>query len=464
VPRLAELSVDWHVIALTILIAVTVAGAFALAAAAQHRSPSGLGALGEGGRSSTVGIERLRLRGALVVTQVALALMLVVGSGLLFQSFRRLRAVDPGIRPDGVLTLQWFLPYKRYDSTAKIMHFDDAVLAKIRAMPGVTGAGLAEEVPLMDNFGCTVQGFEDASVADRLKEIHETTCAGQGIASPGFFEALGMPLVKGRFLTQQDIDVPETGAVVVTNAFAKRFWGDQDPIGKGVGPNGNGKPPFYHVVGVTGDVHGIALDGPPAVGIWYPMVPRPDAGRWYRTPNFSNLIVRTTRANPMSLLPEIRRAVNDVDPGIPLANAELMRTIVDRSMGRLTFTTMLLAIAGLVALALAAIGLYGLISYLVVRRTNEIGVRIALGAQTRQVEALVVSGAMRLTAVGVVIGVLAAAASAKVLGGLLYGVAPWDPAAYVVATVVLAGVAALAGWIPARRAARVDPAIALRAE
>jgi ABC-type antimicrobial peptide transport system permease subunit len=192
------------------------------------------------------------------------------------------------------------------------------------------------------------------------------------------------------------------------------------------------------------------------------MMPVKSGWRWYTSG--MTLVVRTSKGDPMSYLPVIRRVVSDLDPGVPLANAEDMTSIVGRSMSQLTFIMTLLGIAGLTALLLAAVGLYGVIAYLVARRTNEIGVRLALGAQPAQVQRLVVRDALRLAAAGLAVGVAGALVTSRVLGGLLYGVPPWDPASYAGAALVLAGVAVLAGWIPARRAAAVDPAVALRAE
>jgi len=462
VPRLDAVAVNGQGLLFTLVLALVIAAGLALVQALQYRGLSGLPALADGGRSGTASSERQRLRGTLVVAQVALALMLVVGSGLLLQSFRRLRAVDPGIDPRGVLTLDWYLPYQRYDSLSKVWRFHDQVFQKVRAIPGVLTAGASQELPLLSGFGCTVQGFEEPVVYDRVKEMGLTTCAGQAPTTPGYFEALGIPLLAGRYFTDADNLFPERGAVIVTKAFAERFWPGENPVGKGVNPNGRTKAPFYHVVGVVGDLRGTAVDEPPAMGIFYPIVAMPGGGRWY--PSSFHVVIKTSREDPVSLLPAIRSAVNQVDPTIAIANAESMRTIVNRSMGRLSFTLLLLGIAGGVALALAAIGLYGLISWVVARRTNEIGVRIALGAQTRQVELLVVGRAMKLAAAGLAIGLLGAAASSRVLGGLLYGVAPWDPVSYLGAVVVLGTVAVVAGWIPARRAARVDPVVALREE
>jgi hypothetical protein len=299
-------------------------------------------------------------------------------------------------------------------------------------------------------------------VYDRLNQAHVSTCAGQGVATPGFVEALGIPVVAGRWFTTDDNNAPERGAVVVTKAAAERFWPGENPIGKGIGPNGFNTPPFYRVIGVIGDLHGTALDGPPVIGVYYPVVAIPNGHRWY--PDASRLVVRTTHGRPLDLVEDIRRVVAKVDPTIPLANATLMQDRVDRSMARLTFTMSLLMIAGGVAIALAAVGLYGVISYLVVRRTSEIGVRIALGAQAAQVEGMVVGGAVRLGATGLVIGLAGSVASARVLRGLLYGVEPWDPVSYVAAAATLVMVVVVAGWIPARRAARVSPMEALRSD
>ncbi|HVZ49429.1 MAG TPA: ABC transporter permease [Gemmatimonadaceae bacterium] len=462
IPRLDEVALDWHTYGFVGGVALVTAAVFAVVPVLQFRHAAASAALGDGGRSATVGVQRQRVRGALVVTQVALALMLLVGATLLLQSFRTLRRVDPGIAPAGVMTVEWFLPAQRYDSLPKVWRFDDAVLAGVRALPGVAAAGITDALPFEDDFGCTVQGFEDRAVYDRLNQAHVSTCAGQGVATPGFVEALGIPVVAGRWFTPDDNNSPERGAVVVTKAAAERFWPGEDPIGKGIGPNGYNTPPFYRVVGVIGDLHDTSLDGPPVIGVYYPVVAIPNGHRWY--PDASRLVVRTTRDRPLDVVEDIRRVVAKVDPTIPIANATLMQDRVDRSMARLTFTMSLLMIAGGVAIALAAVGLYGVISYLVVRRTSEIGVRIALGAQASQVEGMVVGGAVRLGVTGLVIGLAGSVASARVLRGLLYGVQPWDPASYLAAALALVAVVVVAGWIPARRAARVSPMEALRAD
>jgi predicted permease len=462
-PRLENVRLDWRVFVFTLVLAALIAGALAIVPVLQARWSTGVAALGDGGRAATAGVDRQRLRGALVVSQVALALVLVVSSGLLIRSFSRLRAVNPGVDPHGVLAMQLYLPTQRYDSLYKSWQFYDRALAKVRAIPGVELAGVSEALPFESGYGCTVQGFEDQAVYKRLKDAHEGTCAGQEASTtPGYFEALRIPLLAGRVFISSDNDSPDAGAVIVSKAFAGRFWPGEDPIGKGVNPSGNTSPPFYHVVGMVGDVFGESVDQPSAIAIYYPVVPMPGAWRFY--PGGVWLLVRVSRGSPLGYLPAIRRAVAQVDAAIPLANAEEMEMVVARSMSRLTFTMTLLAIAGALALLLAAIGLYGLISYIVARRTNEIGVRLALGAQPSQVEGMVVRGALRLAGAGVVLGIAGAALSSRLLAGLLYGVTAWDPASYFVAALALSAVATLAAWLPARRAAAVDPAVALRSE
>ncbi len=460
IPRLEELQLDWRGLGFTLLLALLIAAVLA-ALPALRRAGTGLTTLGDGARSTT-GPRRQRVRGALVVSQVALALMLVVGSALLLRSYARLRAVDPGIDPSGVLTVEWYPAYRHYDGHAKMWQVHHEVLGRIRALPGVAAAGAGTALPLTGDYGCTVQGFEEPAVFARLKEAGLTTCAGQVTATPGYLETLGIPLLAGRFLTDEDHFAPERGAVVVSKAFADRFWPGENPLGKRVAPNGQSEPPFYQVVGVAGDVPAGGVEEPPVVAIYYPAAGLPGSRKFFDAARY--LVVRTRHGDPLDLLPAIRRAIAEADPEIPLANAETMEGVLARSMGRLSFSMLLVGLAGAAALALAAIGLYGLISYMVARRTSEIGVRIALGADPMRVRRFVVGGALRLAASGLVLGVIGATLAARVLGSLLYGVAPLDPVSYAAAVLVLASVAGLAGWIPARRAARMDPTQALRSE
>jgi predicted permease len=397
----------------------------------------------------------------LLVSQVAMAVMLVVGAGLLMRSYRALRAVEPGIEPAGVLTLRISLP-RQYDSLPFMWRFYDDLVRRVQDLPGVSAAGVSWSLPFTGTYGCTGQTFEDAAVQAHLREIGSTTCADMAPASPGYFDALGIPLLAGRGFTAADNDQPERGAVVVSRAFAERFWPGQDPIGKGVRPFGRAGPPWYRVVGVVGDLHTESLDGPPATAIYYPVVAIPGTPRWW--PGTMFLVVRSDRADAATLLPEVRAIVRAADPAIPLANAETMQAIVDRSMSRLSFVLLLLGVSAAAALLLAAIGLYGVVSYLVARRTGEIGVRIALGALPGQVGRLVMTRSLLLTLAGVAVGLAGAIGLTRVLSGLLYGVRPVDPLSFAGAALMLAAVALVAAWLPARRAANMDPVEALRQE
>jgi putative ABC transport system permease protein len=270
-------------------------------------------------------------------------------------------------------------------------------------------------------------------------------------------------VLQGRAFTDQDNDNPSTGAVIVSRAFAERFWPGEDALGRGVGPNGHSKPPFYRVVGVVGDVYAESVGTEKAVAIYYPITRIPNTPGW-SPPYTPRLVVKTSLSDPSSIVPAIRRAVNEVDSSVPLANAEEMQVIVDRSMSRVSFVMVLLGVSAAVALFLAAIGLYVVVSYLVARRTHEIGLRIALGAQRTEVERFVVGRCLGPVIAGLVLGTLVALLLAQLLRGLLFGVEPTSPAAYVASAALLAAVAMLASWMPARRAARLDPTVALRAD
>jgi putative ABC transport system permease protein len=463
-PRLSELRLGSDTILFTIGLSLAMACVLALFPILHDRRAGERAVLADGGRTSTTGRDRQRTRSLLVATQVALALVLLVGAGLLINSFRRLRSVDPGVRPDGVLTMELFLPASRYPDTQAAWQFYRSITERIERIPGVERAGFSEEVPFEGGYGCTVQGFGDAAVYDRMKQDGTTSCAGQEVTAPGYFEAAGIPLIAGRTFTAADNDQPGTAAVVVSQAFAERFWPGVDALGKRVAPNGWTDQPFYNVVGIVGDVHSTSIEESPALVVYYPVVNIPSETKIPWSANYMHLVIRTSLSDPAAVFPAVREAIAGVDPSIPLANTETLASIVDRSMGRLSFTMTLLALASIVALVLAAVGLYGVISYLVTRRTRELGVRIALGAAPGQVAALVMGGSLRTVAVGVVAGTIAALALTRLMRSLLFGVAPTDPLTFASAITVLMAVSVLASWLPVRRAARVDPMIAMQSD
>jgi putative ABC transport system permease protein len=461
-PRLQDVHLDASVWLFAFAVALIAAIVIALFPVLWARDVSPSAALADGGRGTTTGRDRQRVRSTLIVGQVALALILVIGAVLLTESFSRLRSVDPGIKPEGVVTVDLHLDGQRYQDTPAMWRVYDALLTRIRGIPGVTSAGMSGAVPLSGGYGCTVQGFEDVTVRQRIEDADLTTCAGEEPTTPGYFEAMGIPVIRGRTFTKADNDQPSTGAVIVSRAFAKRFWPGKDPIGQGVGPSGRSKPPFYRVVGVVGDVYNNSPDEEPAIAVYYPTVEIPKTSGW--NPSDMTLVVRTTDKHPLALFPQVRAAIRQVDPSIPVSDPELMQERVDRSMSRVSFLMTLIAVSASMALLLAAVGLYGVISYVVARRTSEIGVRLALGARASQVNRLVLGGAFKLVILGLGVGGACALLLTQLMRSILYGVEPNDPVAYFLASAVLLGVAFLASYIPASRAARVDPIVALRSE
>lgn len=469
-PRIQGAHVDAATVGFTLALSLLIGLALAVYPLFAHTGAEAAAGLSDGSRGSSTGRERRRMRSALVVAQVALALTLTVGAGLLVETLRGLHRTDVGVDPDGVLVADLYLSPQRYQDDVSVWTFHRDVLARIRAIPGVVSVGMGEEIPVSGGYGCTVQGFDDDAVYARIKDAGLTTCAGQERVTPGYFQALGIPILEGRALTDADNDDPTRAAVVVSQAFADRFWPGEDPLGKGVGPGGQDKPPFYQVVGVAGDVAKSSDEGRPplsekAIAVYYPVRHNPDSKynqSWWA--GQMNLIVKAGVDDPMSLFPAIRAAVSAVDDQVPLANLTTMDAVVGGAMSTISFVSLLLAIAAGVAMLLSAVGLYGVISYVVTRRTREIGMRMAIGAQAGEVQRMVVRGSLVMVVAGIVLGVGLALVSARLMEGLLVGVAPTDPVAYTAASVILAGVALLASWIPAWRASRVDPVEALRAE
>jgi predicted permease len=389
--------------------------------------------------------------------------VLVTAAGLMVHSFRNLRAVRPGFDPTGVLTMTVALPNARYGSRnggdvqsyQRTSAFYEQLASRIQALPGVVAVGFSEKIPLASGFLCTGVNIEGAD-PNRVRGV----CPPTTLVSPGFFQAMGIR-VGGRPLTWSGMDQHD-GAMVVSRAFAESTWPDERAFGKGLKYSGT-KPPFYRVSGIAADILGDGYDKPPVAIAYFPMLPIPDAILW-GAPTGMNLVVRTRAESPLALTSGIRRMVAELEPQAAIANVETMDAIVAKSMARRTFTMLLLGIAAAMALLLSVVGLYGVISYVVGQRRGEIAIRMALGARMAQVGRMVVGQSLRLAALGVVVGVFGALASMRVLQSLLFGVSPTDPGLIAGAALLLLVVAAAAGYGPARRAARVDPAEALRTE
>jgi predicted permease len=416
-----------------------------------------LALLRDGARGSTVSRRRHLVRGALVVSQVALSLVLLTAAGLMVRSFRNLRALRPGFNASGVLAMTISVPAQRYGRDySKTSAFYEQLVQRVEQLPSVTVAGVSEKIPLKNSNLCT-------GVSIEVPETNSATgdCPSSVLVSPGYFEAMGIH-VQGDPLTWSGMNAHD-GRMLVSRAFADlHHWTDRDAIGKGFKYNDN-KPPWYRASGVAADVLADGFDKPPVSIVYFPMLPMPNTQFW-GVPTEMNLVVRTKSGNAMALASSITHIVTELEPAAATANATLMNTLVAKSMARRTFTMMLLGIAAAMALLLSVVGLYGVLSYVVGQRRGEIAIRMALGAQVAQVGRMVVTQSLALTALGIVCGVAAALASMRVLQSLLFGVEPPDPLLLAASAVLLLAVAVAAGYLPARRAASVDPADALRAE
>ena len=458
-PRLDQIHLDAHVLGYTLGLCLLTGMIFGMAPALQVFRLDANAALKEGGRQ-VAGVERHVLRGALVVSDVALAIVLLAGAGLLLRSVGRLLDVDPGFDARHLLTMEFNItsgPY-REDVPCKegpcraVQNFYQQTLERIQAIPGVESAATVSQLPLggnMDMYGMHVEGKvapnpEDDPSADRY-----------GI-SLDYLRTMRIPVLRGRSFNQQDgPDSPP--AVLINQTFARRIWGSEDPLGKriqmgGFGPTGG---PLRTVVGIVGDVRHAGLDAPRTMQIYLPQ------SQWLDSD--VTLVVRAS-GDAAALAGSVRNAAWSVDRNQPITNLATMGQVVAKSMGERRFTMLLFTVFAVIALALAAIGLYGVLAYSVSRRTNEIGLRIAIGAQRKDIFRLVVGQGLFLTALGIAIGVAAALGLTRFLASQLFGVTPTDPVTFAGVPALLAAVALLACYLPARRATRVDPMVALRYE
>jgi len=463
-PRAENVGIDAIVVLFVIGLAMIVGVFLTLFVLVRLRGHAARPNAGSESHRATAGFRQQRVRAGLVAAQIAIALVLMVGAGMLFQSFIKLTNIDPGFVPDNVARMQLHLPGERYRTHAGVWRFYRELLERTAALPGVESAGAGNPLPLSGEFGCWAQGFEDAAVEQRMRERGGTACGDIVVVAPGFFEALGVPLIAGRTLTAADLDHPESGAVVVSQAFAERFWPGQDPLGKGVRPLAAPAevPRYSRVVGVVGDVPASSLEGARAMAVYYPIIPVPGEGFPVSPSLHLNLVVQARGAGALSLMPSVRELVRELDPAVTMDSSAAMADLVSRSTSRVRFSMSLLIVSGLAGLFLASVGLYGVVSYVVAGRTHEIGIRVALGAARKRVQRLVMTGSMKMVGAGLVIGIVAGVLLTRVMHGMFYGIQPGDPVTYLLATGLLLGVTLVAAYIPARHAARVEPMEALR--
>lgn len=464
-PRMSEVHIGWLAVLFTAIVSIASGILFGALALMGAEPAAGAMMLREGGRGMTSSRRQHFTRGVLVAAQTALALVLLAAAGLMLQSFRNLRSVSPGFDPTNVLTAEVNIPAARYTSRDQVEAFFHDLLTRAASIPGVQVAAAGDVVPLgPSNDGTAIGGFAGCSgVAIENPGADRGTsagCVGTKTITPGYFRALGIPL-RGSEPDWGEVEAHAAG-VVVTRALAERLWPGQDAIGKGIKGNGS-KPPFYRVVGVTGNIRGASLTDPPAEAVFFPMLPIPNTFLW-SPPRTMTVVLRSNGVPPAMLTSSLRRILNTMDPDVPLGNVRTMEDIVARSMIRLSFTMTLLAIAAGMALILSAIGIYGVISYIVGQRRGEIGIRMALGAHASRVGILVVRQSVQFAVVGIIIGVIVTVLITRVLSSVLYSVSPTDAPTLLVVSAIMLLTAVLASYLPAQRAMNVDPAEALRAD
>jgi putative ABC transport system permease protein len=453
-PRLTDVSVDSRVLLFALAVALLSAGAVSLLPVLRARRVAPALVLKESSRSATIGRDRQRARSTLVVAQVALALVLVAGSTLMARSFARLRDVEPGFVPEGLLTVRVALPRSSYGDASARLRFLDRVLAEVQALPGVRRAAVLDWVPLSDDSNDSVVQLEDHPLPSGTvpPDLPLTT------VSPGYFATMGIPLVAGRDFAPPDIAKPST-EVVVSRALAERFWPAGDAVGKRMRPGLSG--PWFTIVGIVGNVHMQSLEQPAEQLAYFPLVMLDERGP--TVPSGVALAIRTT-GDPAAITPALRGIFKAIDPGLPTYDERSMAERVAAAAARTRFVMVMLGVASLVALSIGMVGLYGVLAYGVTLRRREIGVRMALGATARDVTRMIARRGIALAALGVGTGLLGALAATRVMHGLLYGVSPTDPIALAGTCVVLLAVASFASWLPARRAASMNPMEALRRE
>ena len=449
IPRTGEIRVDGRVMGFTLLIAVLTGVIFGLAPALQASKTDLNAALKDTSRGSGGGLRRARVRSGLVVAEVALSVVLLIGAGLLIRSFVLLQNVDTGFNPARLLIANISLPTSRYAKPAQRSAFYTRLCQELAALPGVVSAGATMTVPLTGSDARTPTAIDGRP----LPPLSERPIVSLGVVSPDYFKTMGIPLLQGRFFTDNDNETAPV-AVIINQSFARRFFPDEDPIGKHILGSG-AQPQPREIIGVVGDVRHIGLDSSPSESMYLSSNQRPQLAM--------SVVVRTS-GPPSSVSAAVRSSVLAIDKDQPVARVQTMEEIVSSSISNQRFILLLLGLFAAVALALAAIGIYSVMAYTVTQRTGEIGLRMALGAQTSDVLKLVVGQGMAMALIGIAVGLGGAFALTRVMTSLLFSIGATDPITFVAIPLILAGVALAACFVPARRAAKVDPMIALRYE
>jgi predicted permease len=450
-PRVDEISIDPVVLLFTIVISMLTGLLFGLIPVLKFGTVNA-GALKEGGRAASDGPVRQRTRNTLVVAEVAMALVLLILSGLMIRTFAAIQQVKPGfVRPEQVQTFRIEAPAAPTEDQIQMARTHEQVAQRLQQVPGVLSVGLSSSITMDGEDNTNPLRVEHVNVPEgqmpplrRFKSL-----------APGYFETMGNPLVAGRAITWTDI-YQLRRVVVISETLAREYWGSpSNALGKRVR---GFRPAWYEIVGVAGNEHDDGLNQPATAIVYWPLLNEIYSRRAMA------YAVRSSRVGSAGFLRELQQAVWSVNPHLPLANVLTLKEIQADSMAQTSFAMVMLAIAASVALLLGLVGIYGVIAYVATQRTREIGIRLALGAQTGDVRRLFLRHGLLLTGAGIAIGIGISLALTRVMSALLFGVSPMDPATYAAVSVGLAGVALVATWLPARRASRVDPVAALRGD
>ena len=451
IPRLKDFGFDKWALLFTLGISIVTALVFGLAPAIDASKVNLNEALKEGGRSSGGGSARNKLRSALVIAEVALAVVLVTACGLMFRSFLQLQRVNPGFNPANVVTLEIELPEASYQADQQQRNFQQQLLQKIRTVPGVVNAATVDNLPFSGNaFNSSfiVEGRPIPAATERPRAYYR-------VVSPDYFSTMGIQMVRGNPFSDRDTaDVP--GVAVINDVAARKFWPGEDPLGKKIK---RGRPesknPWVTIVGIVGSGAQNSLDDPAQAEIYTPYL--------QNTSGTFTLVTRTS-TDARTLAPLIRKEVWATDKDLPVSNMKLMDELISNSVAQPRFYVILLSVFAGLALVLAAVGVYGVMSYSVLLRTRDIGIRMALGARPIDIFKHVLTQALVLALIGLGIGLVLAVTSTRVLSSMLYGISPTDPITLAATALVLLLVALMASYLPARRATKVDPMVTLRYE
>jgi putative ABC transport system permease protein len=458
-PRLNEITIEPIVLAFTLLVSVVAGLLFGIAPIVKYARPQLANALKENGRGSSDGRDRHRTRNTLVVAQVAMALVLLVASGLMIRTFTAMRNVPPGFTaPDQVLTLRINVPTALVAEPPQVAQTHEQIQNRLASIPGVISVGASSSITMDGNDSNDPIFAEGVPTPEgKIPPLRRHKWIGEN-----YFATMGNPIIAGRDMTWADVHNRRNYAIVSENLARELFGEPHAAIGRRIRQTPSN--PWREIIGVVGNDHDDGVTQPATTTVYWPMMQENFWDVPLRAQRSMAFAIRTERLRDPGFLKEVQQAVWSVNPNLPLANVETLREIYDESMAQTSFMLVILGIASAVTLLLGVVGIYGVIAYVVAQRRREVGIRMALGAAAGEVQTLFVRHGLMITASGLVLGAIGAAALSRVMGALLFNVSPLDPLTYVAGIAALGLVAVVATWIPARQATRVDPAIALRGE